>query len=150
MNMNIEEIVRKQVVAELEELAIKEIVKDELCKMFQKEFREELMAEVKNKIGTVASKIIDEEINNVLSGETVISDGWGKTKTHPCFGDFVKSVMKEEMTKKYEIGKKIKRLTDERIDALVKKDYNAIVEKIVDELTASKLVKRNTNNPVAR
>ena len=142
MNMNIEEIVRKQVVAELEELEIKEIVKDELCKMFQKEFREELMAEVKNKIGTVASKIIDEEINKVLSGETVVSTGWGKTKTHLCFGDFVKSAMKEHFDKSYDIDKTIKRLTNERIDALVKKDYNAIVEKIVDELTASKLIKK--------
>lgn len=137
MELGIEDIVRQHIRNEIEDADVPSIIRDEVRTIL----RETAGKEIASLVTSEAKAWVDEAIRDVLDGEVVINDGWGKVTTYANFEDLVKKTFKEEITGTYKMSSAIDRLAKERVAALMANERNAVVEKVVDELTHSKLVK---------
>lgn len=138
MDLDIEKIVRQQVVAEIHEMDLRHMVKTELIKLIRDGVGDDVVSEVREE----AKAIIVQEIAVFLDGPVEISDGYVKKTTHDTFEDFFRSQFKDQLDKKFEVRRAIKEQVTSRINQLIKQDYDRVAEKIVDEITQSRLVKQ--------
>lgn len=135
--MNIESLVETQVKRELEDLDLKSIVESEVRSVISKGIGKEIVSNV----AAVANQMIAEEVRKALDGEVSTDDGWGHRKTYSSFEELFRETFKAQMNSTYDVKREIERLVKERVEALIRRDYNRVLEKITDEITKSKLVK---------
>lgn len=138
MDLNIEGVVEKLVSLEIKDICLESMVRDFL--------RETIAGECRTMISKItkeeAAALIHEEIRAILDGPVFTDDGWGKRESHPSFEDLFKKVLKESIGSNYNVKKEIGSQVKSRVDALIKQDFDRVLEKIVDSLTNSKLVKK--------
>jgi len=139
MDLNIESIIEKQVVMEISGHNIEEIVKNEIRKIIASGVGKEIIASV----NSVAKHMIAEEVRKALDGEVKTDDGWGKRESYPSFEELFRKTFKREMESKYEVKKEIEQQVSVRVKSLVQQDYNKVIEKIVDEISKTRLVKKD-------
>ena len=138
MELNIETLVETQVKQEMEEMDLKGIIEAEVRHSISNGVGKEIVSSV----NAVAKHMIAEEVRKALDGEVKTDDGWGQRVVYKSFEELFRSTLKKNMDEKYEVKKEIERLVKQRVESLIKQDYNRILEKIVDDITASKLVKK--------
>ena len=138
MEMNIENIVIRQVQSELSSIGLKDIVEDCLRQIATETIKK--LAE--RIIDEKATEIISQEIDKQMAGEIVINDGWSKVTRFDNFEAMFRSKMKEKMEAQYKVQDLVRKKVSERLDMLITKEWSKVVERIVDEITHSKLVKK--------
>jgi len=136
MELNIESLVIKQVQLEIDKIDLEDMVLSLLLKQIQKIARTDLETQIKQ----VSKELISSEIGKILDGEVVIDDGFGKRATYQSFADLFKIHLKRAMDEKYEVKRDIDRLVGQRVDSLIKQDYQRVLTKIVDEISKSRIV----------
>lgn len=139
MELNIETLVEAQVKRELEETDIKGVIEATV----RDSIRNGVGKEIISGVNAVAKHMIAEEVRKALDGEVRTDDGWGKRNVYTSFEELFRATFKKAIDDKYEVKKEIERLVKQRVESLIKQDYNRILEKIVDDITASKLVKKD-------
>jgi hypothetical protein len=137
MTPTIEQLVQTQVRVELEQMDLKDIIVTEV----RRAISEGVAKDIVEKISSVSESLITDEIQKVLAGEVKTNDGWGKKETYPSFEDLFKSKLGDKLKDRYEVGKIIDKKVNERVASLFNQDYNKVIEKIVDEISKTRLVK---------
>lgn len=138
MEMDIKKIVEQQVEKEVQDFNFKEIIQAEVRNIIKNGVGKEIIESV----SLVAKHMIAEEVRIALDGEVTTDDGWGKKVTYPSFEGLFRAKFRKEMEEKYEVKKEIERQVAQRVASLIKQDYTKVIEKIVDELSGTKLVKK--------
>ncbi len=136
-DLNIEGLVKDAIKSELSEMDIEGMVKEVAHKLLG----DSLLKKMESMTSEVVNKFISESIAQAMMRQVVISDGWSR-KTFASFEEFVKSEFQKKLSDNYKIAAVIERLAKERVDALMKNEYDKVTEKIVDILTQSTLVKK--------
>ena len=142
MDLNIESLVEAQVKRELENMDLREIVENEVRRVVSNGIGKEIVS----KVSLLADQMIAEECRKELDGEVETDDGWGHRKTYSSFEELFRETFKNRMNSSYDVKREIEKLVKERVESLIKQDYNKVLEKIVDELSKSKLVKNDNRN----
>ena len=138
MEMNIENIVIRQVQSELSSIDLKDIVEGCLRQIATETIKK--LAE--RIIDEKATEIISQEIDKQMAGEIVINDGWSKVTRFDNFEAMFRSKMKERMESQYKVQDLVRKKVSERLDMLITQEWSKVVERIVDEITHSKLVEK--------
>lgn len=137
MDLDIEKIVERQVKAEVESLDIQDMVAGFVQGFIAQSAGKEIIAIVREE----AKKLVGSEVAKCLAGPVSTNDGWGEKKHYDSFEDLFRSTLRSALNSKHDVHREIKKLVEARVSALIKNDYNKILEKMVDDLTSSKLVK---------
>lgn len=137
MDLNIEGLVSKQVRLELEGMDLPGIIESEVRQCIASGVGKEIVASV----SAVAKHMIAEEVRKALDGEVKTDDGWGKKNAYPNFEQLFRQKFKAAMDDTYEVKRVIEKQVAERVQSLIKQDYNKVIEKIVDEISKTRLVK---------
>ena len=138
MEMDIEILVANKVEAEIERMDIATIIEHHVRSMIQKELGKTLIGVCEDK----AKAMIEEEIERVLDGTVETDDGWGKKNQYDSFTSMFRMIVKKQMDSSWDVKRTIGKLVENRCASLIKQDYNKICEKITDEITKSKLIKK--------
>lgn len=139
MNLEIEDLVKSHVAQELDGMDLKGIIVAEVRCMV----REGVGKKIVSQISATANSIIEEEVIAALGAAVRTDDGWGKKEAYRSFEDLFRATLKKAMEQKYEIQKLIATKVTERVNSLMKQDYNAVIEKMVDEISKSRLVPKS-------
>ena len=137
MDLNIEELVTKQVSLEVSELDIQGMVREVVAKHVE----HHTGGVIRNLVTEAAKERVYELLEQSLESEVRTDNGWGQKETYKTFEDMVRQVFKKALDDKYEVKRVLEQLVSQRVTALLSGERNAVVEKVVDELTHSKLVK---------
>lgn len=138
MDVNLEGMIRLAVDKELENSDIPYIVQVQLQKFVSGKIEEQVGEQIKSTVKI----FIEDEIHKALSCEVITDDGWGKKTTHKSFEDLFRASFKKAMDDKYEVKKMIENLVHQRVNSLIKQEYDKALEKITDEITKSRIVKK--------
>lgn len=138
MEIDFESVVERLVSAELREVDIGYMVREVVSSFITSEVRKQISVVVSEQ----AESLVAAQLSALLDGEVTTDDGWGKRKHYESFDALFKETLHNNLNNSYEVKKTIDKQVSSRVDALIKQDLNAVVEKIVDELTKSKLVKK--------
>ncbi len=138
MELNIESIVEKQVNREIQDIDIEGIIKSQIRDIIANGVGKEIVASV----AAVSKHMIAEEVRMALDGEVKTDDGWGKRAVYPSFEELFRTTFRKDMEAKYEVKREIEKQVAARVQSLVKQDYNKVIEKIVNELSGTKLVQK--------
>lgn len=138
MDLDIESVVKKAVALEMHEIDAPQMARELMRELIRNEVGKVLPELVKNE----AASMIQQEIHSFLDGPVNTDDGWGKKETYPSFEDLFKKQFRESMNSTYEVKREIEKQVKARVDALVKQDFSQVIEKIVDQLTCSKPIKK--------
>lgn len=135
MEIDINTLIRNQI----EELDLSDLVRKEIRALISDATKKHINDAVK----AGCTKIVEDEIQKLLfAGEIVISNGWDSKERYANFDEFLRSAFRKAAHEKYEVMRTVEKLVKERITSLLNAKYNEVLEKIVDSLTASRLVKK--------
>lgn len=134
MEINIE----SHIVQRIEEMDLGFYVREEVRVLISKDVRETIQKIIVEE----ARVMVTTEIDKIMDGPVETDDGWGKKNSYPSFADLFKKEVKAAFSASWDAKRLIEQKTKERVDALIKGEYGRIVEKVVDGLTCSKLVKK--------
>jgi len=132
--MDIEKLVENQI----SEIDFRGLVAAIAEKIIRRDLFDSIQRAVKEKVDT----LIYDGINDVFNKPVLTDDGWGKREQYACFEDLFKKVLKEKLDGSWDAKRVMERAIKDRTDALVKTEWNRVIEKTIDELTKSKLIKK--------
>ena len=132
--MEIEKLIQDQI----SDIDYTYLVRDEIRRSLTADIKREINNVIKNKI----EEIIGLEIDIVMSGEVSTDDGWGKKAQFKSFEDLFKTTFSAKLNSSWDVKRMLEQKVKERVAALYENNKAAAVEKIVDEMTKSKLVKK--------
>jgi len=138
MDIDMDKLVEAQVRRELEAMDLRSIIDAQICSEIKAVFKEML----KPKCVTSAEALIESEIEKCMDKEVETDDGWGKKNKYESFEMLFRKTIKGKLNGSWEMKRVIENLVKERCASLMKKEYGAVCEKITDELTKSRLVKK--------
>jgi hypothetical protein len=132
--MDIERLVEEQ---------IADIDFTNLCSaIVEKIIRKELFDSIEKAVKSKVDTLIYDGIDDVFNKPVMTDDGWGKREQYGCFEDLFKKVLKEKLEGSWEAKRMLEKAIKERTDALVTTEWKRVIQKIVDELTHSKVVNK--------
>lgn len=140
MNLDIETLVKQQVTHEFESLDLRGLVED----VVRAEIQQSVAMSIVQDTRDLAQSMIREEIRRFLDGNVETDDGWGKKASYDSFEDLFRATFKKSMSDQFKVKREIDQQVKARVDSLVKQDFSKVIEKIVDELTCSKLLKKGS------
>ena len=132
--MEIEKLIEKQIAG----IDYEYLVRDEIRRSLTDNIKREIHSVIKNRV----EELINLEIDIVLSGEVFTDDGWGKKGKYNSFADLFKSTFQEKLNSSWDMKRLLENKVKERVSALFENKKAEAVEKVVDEMTKSKLVKK--------
>jgi hypothetical protein len=136
--MSTQETIEQIILNKIEEIGVEDIVREVIRDYINRELR----SNIKNIVDTEAKAYVNAEIEEQLKHAVTIDNGWGDTKKFPSFEVMFRSEVKKCLDSKWEIERIIHRNVEERINGLVKSTKEAVVEKMVDELTKTQIKKQ--------
>jgi len=107
----------------------------------EKIIRKDLMESIKKAVNEKVTTLIYDGINDVFNQPVQTDDGWGKRESYACFNDLFKKVLKEKLDGNWDAKRVMEKAIKERTDALVNTEWNRVIQKTVDEITKSKVIK---------
>lgn len=138
MEMNIEKLVENRVAEEIEQMDIAAMMdghlRDAIRRQLQTTFQSACERKAKAMIEDVLNKFMDEPVET--------DDGWGDKEHYDSFTDLFRKKVKQALDSSWDVKRTIEKLVDARCNSLIKQDYDRICEKITDEITKSKLIKK--------
>ena len=132
--MEIEKLIEKQIAG----IDYEYLVRDEIRRSLTGDIKREIHSVIKNRV----EELINLEIDIVLSGKVFTDDGWGKKGQYDSFETLFKSVFHEKLNSSWDMKRLLENKVKERVSALFENKKAEAVEKVVDEMTKSKLVKK--------
>lgn len=138
MELDITSIIEKQVKQEIADIDMGYIIKSQIRDIIANGVGKEIVAT----IAATAKDMIAEEVRKALDGEVKTDDGWGKHQSYPSFEGLFKTTFRKAMEEKYEVKREIEKQVAARVQSLVKQDYNKVIEKIVNEISGTKLCEK--------
>ena len=134
MEINIEALVKERI----GDMELDFVVKEIIGGLITKDVKASISAIVKAE----CQKMIADEIREVLNGPVKTDDGWGKKEEYPSFMDLFKKEMAARMKDSYDVRREIGKQVEARVKSIMDNQYKEVIEKIVNELTGSYLVKK--------
>lgn len=131
--MEIEKLIQDQIA----DIDYKYLVVDEIRRSLTADIKREIHAVIKTRV----EELLNLEIDIVMSGKVFTDDGWGKKNTFNSFEDLFKATLKAKLDSSYDMKRLLEKKVKERVSALFENNKNAVVERVVDEMTKSKIVK---------
>jgi hypothetical protein len=125
MEINIESLVKERI----EDMDLDDMVREAINGLITKQVKDEIV------------KVVQRECLRMVETEVKTNDGWGKKETFESFEILFKKTITEKLKGGWEAEKIIAKKVAERVDSIMKDQYAAVVEKIVNELTGSYLKK---------
>jgi chromosome condensin MukBEF complex kleisin-like MukF subunit len=134
--MDMEQSILDALLAKVDiEAMVQGVIEAEVRDTVRSEARSQLRDIVNKRIGT----IVEAEIAKILDGgEIGTDDGWGKKETYQNFEVLFKAEFKKKLENAYEMKNTISRSVKDRIDQLMTKEFNATINKVVEELVKIK------------
>lgn len=126
MEINIENLVK----AQIEEMDLREMVKDVITGMIAKVVRDEIFPQTKERIG----KIINAEVEAYMTRPVQTNDGWGERKDYASFEDLFKGEFAKRMKDSWQIQKQVESWCNNRVNELFRSKQKEIGDKIVTEM----------------
>jgi hypothetical protein len=133
MEINIESLVKERI----EDMDLDDMVREAINGLITKQVKDEIVKVVQRE----CLRMVETEIVKCMEGEVKTNDGWGKKETFESFEILFKKTITEKLKGGWEAEKIIAKKVAERVDSIMKDQYAAVVEKIVNELTGSYLKK---------
>lgn len=132
--MEIEKLIQEQI----QNVEYENLVTDEIRRCLTGDIKRTINEVMRNEI----EDIIKSEIEIVMSGEVFTDDGWGRKEKFNSFENLFKKTFKEKLNSSYDIKRILGENIKKRVSQLYEKNKADAIEKVVDAMTKTHIVKK--------
>lgn len=137
MEITIEQLIKDRI----SELDIESIVTEYIEEQMGRKVRDAIESGIK-KIDTRIGDIFEKEISSIMSKEIVINDGWnGVNKKYDSFEQLFKDKFSAKVANDREYQNALGKAIKERVDTYMNQISKESIDKIVDVITKTTIVK---------
>ena len=132
--MEIKDLIREVVVEMIDDSKINDIIASEVHSRFGYEVDRAIKNEAARLAEERGGKYIEEKVEAAINKGVLIDNGWGKTSSYETFDNFVRQKIEGELMNNWNIERKVREATEERIKKAAKEIAQERLKGIVDEV----------------